>query len=290
MPIVYDLSIELYHDQIARCSHSRFKDFVKYGPRYYYERYIARTLQKKPTEAMIHGQLFETLMQEGDAAFEALVFIQTVDGRSCKPQLEAARAAGKIVLKAADLEMFQIMRASLYDNADGMMLAENATHQASILGDACFGLPMQSRPDYLNLEGLAFTDYCAYTVDLKTCESLNDLRGSASKLFALGYHTQASLCRALLRAEGVLNSRHYLWAAEKGGARRSQLIRIPDRVLDWADAYYTKYAPELAHCIHTNTWPRSEPTVELELPAWAASPNAAMPTDEIPTMNDEEEV
>lgn len=286
MSIVYDLSIEDYHNQVARCSHSRFRDFVKYGPRFYFERFVMRTLEKKPTAAMIIGQLFETLLQEGDAIFEAKIFVQTVDGRSCKPQLEAARAAGKTVLKAAEYAAFQAWRASLFDNAEAMALIEPANMQASILGNA-FGLPMQSRPDYLNLEGLAATGYAPYTVDLKTCESINDLRGSAGKLFALGYHTQAALCRALLRNEGVVNSQHYILAVEKSGAHRTQLIRIPDRVLDWADGYFAKYAPELAHCIHSNTWPRTEPTIELDLPGWAGNPNAA-PTDELTTIEEEE--
>lgn len=281
MSIRFDISIEEYHAQTERCSHSRFRDFVNHGARFYFERYVTRTLAKKGSKAMACGGLFETLWMEGDAAFEELVFVQHIDGRKCKPQLDAAKAAGKLIIKAAEYEAFQVMRASLMDNADAMTLMESANAQATITGNA-WGLPMQSRPDYLGLEGVAFTGYCPYTADLKTADSLNGYSGKAQKLYAFGYHTQAALARAMLRANGITNSRHYLVIVEKTGAHRSTVREIPSRVLDFADAYFAKYAPGLVHCFATNTWPRAEPTEEIDLPGWGENTHAT------PAMSDEE--
>ncbi len=279
MPILYDVGIEDYHSDPHYCSHSRFRDFVKYGPRFYFETHVTRTRAKKGSKAMREGSLFETYWCD-EEAFEQAVFIQRVDGRTIKPQLDAARAAGKEILKLDDYERLAVMRASLLDNADAMALIEPANLQATIRGSA-YGLPFQSRPDYLNLEGCALSDYCPYTNDLKTCESLNDYRGKAPKLYYYGYHTQAAAARALLRACGVPSTRHFLTLVEKGGSCRTKVVEIPPAVLDFADAFYAKYAPELAHCYASNTWPRTEPTETIELPDWA--------TDTTPATTDEEE-
>lgn len=279
MAIIYDLPIAEYHDQIARWSHSRFRDFVRLGARYAFERYITRTIERKETEPMRIGTAFEVLVQQGDAAFESLIYHQREDGRKIKAQLDSAKAAGLLIIKGEAYAQMQGMRASLFDCADGMELIEPADMQVTITGDA-FGLPMQSRPDWLNLEGLARTDYRPYTVDLKTCDNLDLLRGDASKLFQLGYHTQASLARALLRDNGYAESEHYLFAVEKQGAHRSALIRLRPELLDWADLYYAKYAPLLADCIRKNAWPRAEPTCEVGVPRWAAS-NTNAQVDEL---------
>lgn len=280
MSIRFDVSIEEYHSQTERCSHSRFRDFVNHGARYFFESYVTRTLAKKSSKAMLRGGLFETLWMDGDAALEEQVFVQRIDGRKCKPQLDAAKAAGLKILKLAEYEAFQVMRASLMDNADAMTLMEGSNAQATITGNA-WGLPMQSRPDYLNLEGVAFTDYCPFTADLKTADSLAGYSGKAQKLYAFGYHTQAALARAMLRANGITNSRHYLVIVETTGSHRSTVREIPPRVLDFADLYYAKYAPGLVHCFATNTWPRSEPTEEIDLPGWGENTNAnpEMPAD-----------
>jgi hypothetical protein len=286
MSIQYDISIEDYHASPDHCSHSRFRDFVNHGARFYFETYVMRSLAKKATKAKSHGQLFETKWMEGDEAFDNLVFVQHIDGRKCKPQLDAAKAAGKIIIKIDEYLQFQVMHGSLTDNADAMTLMEPANAQATIR-ERAFGLPMQSRPDYLNLEGVAFTDYCPYTADLKTCDSLSGYSGRAQKVYAFGYHTQAALARACLRANGIHNSRHYLVLVEKTGACRSAVREIPSRVLDFADAYYAKYAPGLVHCFATNTWPRSEPTEEIDLPGWG---EAAPQTPEMPAEETEENV
>ncbi len=286
MSIAFDVSISEYHSSSTYCSHSRFRDFVEKGARYYYERYVSKTIERNETKAMRIGQIFETLVQDGDAAFEALIFHQREDGRKIKDQLASAKAAGLFPLKGEEYAMLQNMRASLFDCMDGMALIEGADKQPTITGNA-YGIAMQSRPDWVCLEGLAYTDYRPYTVDLKTCDNLDGLRGDASKLIALGHHTQAALCRALMRDNGIPDSEHYLFAVEKQGACRSALIRLRPELLDWADQYFMKYAGELAHCIRTNTWPRAEPTCEVGIPRWAQS---GAPTDELPPdMTDDEE-
>lgn len=285
MAILTDVSIAEYHAQTTRCSHSRFRDFVTKGPRFFFEKYIAKTIPHAPTEAMIMGDLLETLVQQGDAAFEAKVYHQREDGRKIKPQLDAARGAGLHILKADAYTRLQAMRASLLDCTDGMELVEPADMQATITGDA-FGLPMQSRPDWLNLEGLARWNYRPYTVDLKKCADLDGLRGDASKLFFYGYHTQAALARALLRNNGYEESEHFLLAVEEQGAHRSTLIRLRPELLDWADQYFLKYAPALEQCLRTNAWPRVEPTCEVGLPRWVTNTNAS---DEIYEADDQEQ-
>lgn len=270
-----DVSIDDYHSQTEYCSHSRFRDFVNKGARFYFEAYHAKTLAKAPTPAMLEGQAFEALVQDGDAAFEARVYLQTEDSK--KKHVQEARAlakkSGKVILKPEDYERMQTMRASLYDNAEAMQLIEPADTQVTIQGEA-FGLAMQSRPDWFGRTGIVFSDYYSYTGDLKTCNDLTQMR--QDKLYRLGYHTQAALCRALLRQHGYADTKHYLIAVESTGAYRTQVIELDPVLLDWADLYFVRHAPALEACIRTNAWPRSEPAAKVGLPHWVR-PNQSEP-------------
>ncbi len=282
MTIETHISIDDYHSQTDYCSHSRFRDFVNKGARFFFETYYAKTLVKTPSPAMLEGRAFEALVQEGDAAFEALVWVQTEENSKLKhvqAARAAAKAAGKIILKPDDYARMQTMRASLYDNAEAMQLIEPADAQTTLRGMA-FGLPMQSRPDWFGRTGIVLSDYYPYTADLKTCNDLSQLR--QDKLYRLGYHTQAALCRALMRAHGFADTKHYLIAVESTGAHRTQVIELDEVCLDWADLYYHRHAPALEACMRTNTWPRAEPAIKVGLPHWVERPsntNAPMPDE-----------
>ena len=75
--ILPDLALEAYHDPSnGMVSHSRFKEFVDHGPRWFYERFISGEKAREEKPAFDFGQAFEELFQRGGEVFSQLVAVR----------------------------------------------------------------------------------------------------------------------------------------------------------------------------------------------------------------------
>lgn len=275
--LIRGMSADEYHQTLAYCSHSRLREFEKRGERYYYQRFISGEIVRKTTKALDYGTAFETLFQRPDV-FHAQVAVapEGMDGRTNQGKAwnKAQAGAGKLAIDHDEYQAMLQMAESIRENATLVELMNACEMQVCIRGTV-WGVPFQTLPDWLSLTGCPATDFRPFTLDLKSTKDLNDLRYPEG-VTGLGYHSQASLGRKLLRAylaqegDAEADTLHFLAAVEKQPAYRSAALALDPEVLDYGDRYYEKYAPQLAHCLAHDRWPRAltEP-IRIGLPARA---------------------
>ncbi len=257
--IVRGLSIEDYHADPHFISHSQIKDFLERGPRYFYERNIARTLPRTETEAFRFGRAAEWLLQDGESAYRERVHALVGDGRTTdvKAAKKAALAAGKLLVSEEDEQaIFAIRDAVTSDCTDAMSMVAAAEMQVSLRGDL-EGLPVQSRPDWCALDAFG-----PWTMDFKTTKALSDLVTltdtgfvGGPALVRLGYPTQAALAQHLMAACGYPNAAAYLLIAEKEAPFRAVCVDIAP-FLPAAHETLRRAARALMRCYEANAFPR----------------------------------
>lgn len=280
--IIRGMSDEEYHEAREYTSHSRIRDFANHGERYYYGRHITGEIARETTRAFDYGIAFEALFQRGGDAFDEKVMVQPEkhDGRTTAGRMwqAAADASGKAVISFSDYQSMLVM-SELARTSVHMPLIHACEQQVSLRGFA-YGLRIQSRPDWICMEGHERTGFRPFTIDLKTTRDLTDLM-TREAVVSLGYHTQACISRRLMQqyltAHGEdAETDHYLFVVEKSHAHRSALLRINPDVLDYGDLYLDKYGAQLARCIADDDWPVSLPEViEIGLPRRAQRQHAA---------------
>jgi hypothetical protein len=267
--IIEDLDLEIYHSgNHGFVGSSRLRDFVVNGEAFFHQRYVLGTLAKPETKALTFGQAFEDLVQRGEEYVYAKYAVRPAhlgNGNTKAAKEWAAANAHKPRLTDDEIETARAMLVTLQTCAKGMTLIQGCQQQVTLRGHV-HGLAMQSRPDYLRLN-----EYNAYSVDLKTTDSMNDFLGRGHPaIWKYGYHIQAAIVRQLLAANGYPNASCYLFVVEKTGAYRRACIQVPAEYLAWGDEYLKEHAPRLAHCILHDEWPLGpEEIVQLTMPAWA---------------------
>jgi hypothetical protein len=273
--IVRDFPIADYHADREYTSHSKIRDFVEKGPRFYFERHIAHTIEREETQPFCFGNACEYLVQQGGEAFSRKYAVKTLPGntKGGKQWAAAQDAAGKTIISQADYDaMLHMVEALQTDCQKGMDLIEHAEQQVTLRGEL-HGVKVQARPDWVNLD-----EYATYSVDHKTTKNMRDLLVDldtcGASIWKLGYHSQAALVRELLRQNGYPHVSCYLLVAEKVQPYRVECIDI-EHLLDAGDAWLARFLPKLAECQQSNTWPRSSGgIVKIQKPKWM---------DEIPT-------
>lgn len=271
MTIDYDIPLDTYH-QSPQLSTSKLSDYAKRGPRFFAMRHVSRTSSGfESSEAQIFGQRFENLLcdqEELDGRFaikpEGMSFA-TVDGKAWR-----AAQVGKTIVKAEDVEAMNGMRESFLENESAVALVRAAKLQATIRAPYAGTPGIQSRPDWLLLDGCPLTGYEPATIDLKTTISLAKMV-SGRGVLDYAYHAQGALCRETLRCNGIA-ARSYLIACEKVKPYRCQVIEVTTPWLDCGWQWCERQLGRLAVHYASGDWPRVErELVQLgEPPPWAS--------------------
>lgn len=270
--ILRNLPLSEYHGPFSSwASHSRLRDFVEHGPRYFQERHILGTIAREETAALRLGQAFENLWQRGGDYFKETVAVmppQFKDGKTKAAQEWKAGQvrAGKIVISDDDYQHLLKMAESLETCDKGLALCRGAEQQVTLRGSV-YGLKMQARPDYLHLH-----DFGAHAVDLKTTKDFSDVYPYGYAVSRFGYHTQAAIMRHLLAQNGYEDATTYLLVVEKKPTYRRACIEFLPRDLERAEEYLREWCPKLAECIANDTWPNGpDEVVTLRSPRWVRS-------------------
>ena len=190
-------------------------------------------------------------------------------------------SAPQEVLDADDMLTVQTLLETLEQSPIAQGLIAAATPQLSIVHDSVEAYPhlpgMQARPDWLCLEGCPESDFCPFTLDLKSTLTLPEL-SSGRSVIKYGYHSQAANVEQLLRYEGVDVSgmRHFLLGAEKSFPHRWRVIELPRQLVFAGDAWCKRQLSELNGCYARGEWPLV-PTelVMADVPAWLEESEAA---------------
>jgi hypothetical protein len=255
MGIDYDIPLEDYH-RAKLLSTTKLSDFASRGPRYFYNRYVVGTAKPfESSEAQDLGQAFEDLVCLERAHFDARYAIKpegmnfaTKDGKAWREE-----HSSKVILKADDVDMLHLMRESLMQNDAAASLVQASKQQATVRAEYDGTPGIQSRPDFLCLDGTLVTGYQPATADLKTTLTLGKLTSGRS-VQEYRYHAQAALCAKTLEANGV-QTRNFLIACEKVAPYRCVVVEVTE---DWLRAGWSwceRQLNGLATHYRTNMWP-----------------------------------
>ncbi len=267
-----------YHNS-PNVSHSKLRDFATKGARYYHDRYLAGLVQREVTSALVFGEAFEILFQQGGDRFAEVVAVAPagLDKRTKEGKAFVAATKGKLAIGNDDyLSMLEMSRCIRELPESDLAMLDAGEQQISLVGEA-WGLTVQARPDWFCAEALACNGFRPFTVDLKTTRDLVDFlpeqrfRG----VMTHGYHTQAALVRRIARELG-LDMDHYLLVVEKGQNPRAALVQVASDFLDFGDRWLDAHGPRLAACFQTQLWPRAlTERVVAHAPSWADAPHPA---------------
>ena len=245
------------------------RDSASRGARYFASKHISRkTPEEKSSDAMVFGQVFEDIVQgrEFNADGKLVVKPAGMEFRSTKDKAwrDEHLAAGRVIISEADLDKAVLMRESLSDNTTALRMI-GACRQQATLRTAYDGVPgLQSRPDWFSEEGCVDSGFEPFSLDLKTCATLDMLAGGRAVL-ARGYNAQAALIQA------IYPSRQYLLAVEKRQPYRAQVIRIPPPWVEHGWRWCELQIDRLRRHYASGEWPRVDrEMIDLpDLPAWA---------------------
>lgn len=261
-----DLPIAEYHAS-ERVSTSKLKDFEDRGPRYYYARYVAKTIQPDPdTQAYAVGRAAEDYLRfalTNDPRHLAAYAVRPdeLDGRTKAGKEWLAEHKGKTILGGADEYACRMIAENALANEDLRPLLESAEAQVTFTGKLS-GMPAQSRPDFV-------VDREALSLDLKTTNDLAAM-ASGSRVLSYRYHAQAALVCGL----GDV-TRAALIVAEKAAPYRVELHYLDPEFLSIGDTWNREQSEKLAQCAASGRWPLTSTPVRTVSP-----PRYAYPRDE----------
>jgi hypothetical protein len=279
-----DLEIDAYLAS-KRASHHKLRTLATKGARGYYIAHEQRGHTAEDTKAYLVGRAFEDALQrpgEYKARYVAKpegMSFATKDGKTWRAEQEAA---GLSIVEGEDARAIEALLGTLESCPTAQRLIADATAQVTVYHeDAVRGrwdIPgIQSRPDWLCLEGSAASGWRPYALDLKTTRSLGDLC-SGRAIVKYGYHRQAAMVRTCLEYEGVdvADFRYLLLGAEKGFPHRWGVIEVPTQLIDVGQRWCEAQLDRLAEHYATGEWPLVESEVLVaDVPAWLDESEAA---------------
>lgn len=275
MPLIDGIDIEEYH-RSKLLSTSKLSDFAARGPRYFASRHVTGNSRAfDSTDSQVIGQAFEDLVSLKQEEFDAKYVIKP-DGMnfSTKAGKEWREAnSARTIIADDDYEGLQAMREALWENDAAMSLIRASKMQVTIRADYEGTPGIQSRPDFLCLDGGLVTGFQAATVDLKTTLTLGKLTSGRS-ITEYRYHCQAALGLETLQRNGI-EARSYLIACEKVQPYRCQVVEITPEWLDAGWRWCERQLSKLVDHYRTGEWPRVEREVIALPPAPSWVTNAA---------------
>lgn len=222
-------------------------------------------------EATRHANHFDVgtgahlMVLEPEKFEEEIVLVQgyTKDGKpsdgyrtpDAKEQHDAAYAAGKVPLLAAEIEKVKAMRAAIWDDPVASMAFRDGRPEQSIFWkDEEFGIWCRTRPDFVPKHG-------RYLVDYKSANSANP-DDFAKAILNYGYHQQAAWY--LDGYEAVTGQRpegFWFIVQMKEPPFLVSICRIDDASIH-AGQVLNRYAKGvLAWCLEHDKWPGYQPRV-----------------------------
>ena len=279
-----DMDIDSYL-AAKRASHHKLRTLASKGPRAYYIAHEQHLHVDDDTKAYLAGRAMEDALQRPSeylaryvAKPEGMSFA-TRDGKAWRTEQETR---GLSIVDGEDARAIESLLQTLDVCHTAQRLMADATPQATIYHDDTvrgrWDIPgIQSRPDWLCLEGSAASAWRPYALDLKTTRSLSDLC-SGRAIVKYGYHRQAAMVRLCLEYEGVDVSgfRYLLLGAEKAFPHRWSVIEVPEQLIDVGERWCVEQLGRLAQHYATGEWPLvlSE-IVVADVPAWLDESEAA---------------
>lgn len=264
-----DLSNEEYHAHTESISRSAIMEFEK-SPYHYWAKYRNDTMPKEePTQAMIFGNAFHTLILEPEkfndlyAPEPPKVLLKNVGQEKYdeyKKLCKEIETSNRIILTDVEYLTLKCMEKALKNDSKAMALIEGAAYENSFFWrDKESGLICKARPDIMHPNM-----FC----DLKTCADAS-YRAFQRATVDGGYHIQAAMTRDGVREVTGKDITNFIFIAiEKKYPFAIAIYILDETVMDFASEKYKKILLEISHAIAHNSFSSYEPQT-LILPTWA---------------------
>lgn len=274
--ITLDLPIEDYLAS-KRVSHHKMRTLESCGPRAYWIRHEQHKHTPEDTKAFLAGRAMEDALQR-PADFQARYIAKpqgmsfaTKEGKAWRTEQQEK---GLEVLDGEDARAIEALLSTLESCPMAKVLMGAASAQATIFHDDVrdsWNVPgLQSRPDWLCLDGCAASDWRPYCLDLKTTSKLQQL-ASGRSILGYGYHRQGGAVRMCLKREGVDLShfRYLLLGAEKAFPYRWRVFEVPISLLLEGEAWCGAQLDTLSQHYTDGHWPLvTSEIVMADVPRW----------------------
>lgn len=283
--ITHDLPIDEYLAS-TRASHHKLRTLATKGARGYYIAHEQRAHTPDDTKAYLAGRAMEDALQRPDEyaaryiAKPAGMSFATKPGKEWRAEQEAK---GLAIVDGDDAHAIEALLGTLGSCPIARALMAAAAPQATVYHDADavrgrWAVPgIQSRPDWLCLEGCAASEWRPYALDLKTTITLPKIE-SGRTICSYGYHRQAAMVRLCLELEGVDVSgfRYLLLGAEKAFPFRWRVVELPTALIDAGERWCEQQLAQLADHYATGEWPLVESEITVaDVPSWLDESEAA---------------
>lgn len=264
-----DLSNEDYHADKSYISRSAILDFMK-SPYTYWAKHLNPDRPKKePTDAMILGSAFHTLILEPNLFDETYlvkpeaVYLKVVGRKQFddyKKLLEKYENSNKILLTAETGRTLAFMQNKLLFSPEAVELIKNARIENSFFWqDKDSGLLLKCRPDALHDNII---------VDLKTCNDASP-RAFQNSMMAGGYHIQGAMIRDGVEAiEGRRINNVINICVETKYPYNMGIYIIDEFALEEGERKYKQICMELKELRETNVY-QDYGVQTISLPKWA---------------------
>lgn len=282
--ISLDMPIEQYLSS-KRVSHHKLRTLAERGARGYFIKHEQHAHADDDTRAYLTGRAMEDALQRPAeyaaryVAKPAGMSFATKDGKAWRSDQEAM---GRSIVDGEDARAIEALISTLECCPISQSLMAGSIPQATIYHEDAvrgrWGVPgIQSRPDWLCLEGSAASEWRPFALDLKTTATLRKLE-SGRVICSYGYHRQAAMVRLALEYEGVDVSafRYLLLGAEKAFPYRWRVVEIPTALIDAGERWCVQQLDALAQHYETGEWPLvPNEVVMADVPSWLDESEAA---------------
>ena len=259
--------VDVYHNT-ASVSASKLRTFARRpgGPQLYHQSFVAKTVPRPDSDALVFGRALHCLVLEGEAAFERDFIMRpvTLDRRTNAGKAAYADlvATGKTVIDFDVYAEVCRMAGNVRRHPVAKLLLAKGECELTWRIQAP-GLPncppMQCRTDWYCPEGCELSEGRPYIMDVKTCQTLDDAAfGNWARGFEEhGYHRQAAFYMALLDLLGVTIRDFFFVAAEKCAPYGVEACRLDERALDQGREEVARMLINLDKCFKHNIWPNA---------------------------------
>jgi exodeoxyribonuclease VIII len=231
------------------------------NPQYCYQKYIAKTIPNKQTDAMLIGSATHKLILEPRSFNKE--FAVWSGGRRAGGEWKAFKEFhdDKDIITQAQYDEIRYMRDAVRNNSEASTLLSNGEAERSVFWrDEETNVLCRARADYQKQSGSS-----NILVDLKTCMSAEPEK-FAKDLINLGYPLQEAMYREGFKADA------FAFVAVEKGTNTVQVYTLDD-LFDQAGHFIFRQALERwAECLETKVWPTYRTGVsQLDCPEWWAN-------------------
>lgn len=259
----YKLTNEQYHAISGAVSSSALKDlYHTKNPSWCYEKYIAKTVEHKQSEAMLIGSATHKAILE-PRSFKS-EFVVWEGGRKAGGEWKAFKEhhAKKDIISLVQWQGIQKMREAVARNTEASNLLSGGEAEQSVFwrDQESGGVLCRARADYQKT-----INGSKILIDLKTCLTAEPEK-FAKDLINLGYPIQEAMYREGFQADA------FAFVAVEKGTNTVQVYTLDD-LFDQAGYFiYRQALNQWGEYLQNNNWPTYRDGVsQLDCPEWWAN-------------------